>query len=58
MKITKVEASLVTSLGAKAVLLTIGDETFILTPEEYEESVLEWREALNLAGKQRASWTT
>lgn len=39
--------------GLTTVYLTIGDETFILTPEEYAESVAEWAEALNLAGKRR-----
>ncbi|HSE45637.1 MAG TPA: hypothetical protein VLA89_09965 [Gemmatimonadales bacterium] len=41
--------------GLTTVRLTINGDTFLLTPEEYAESVEEWREALNLAGKRRLS---
>ena len=40
--------------GLTTVFLTINDQEFELTPEEYAESVAEWAEALNLAGRRRA----
>lgn len=42
-------------VSADIVYLTIGDETFMLSRGEYEESVAEWAEALNLAGKRKVS---